>query len=200
MPSQHYTNSRLTILRFVDYTNTKARHGETAPFCPSYPAPSHTLFAGFRLTGPRSERLVALLAGLLGAAGGALVQIAWLSDDSPQLNWTLPEPHHFNTAGRYHAVFLVLISGTLAAAWMVVIMRWIYTDNWDQQLRMPALATAIAALATTAFALLLLTDNDAVPLSRAAAASLLGAGAFGTGLIASAIIAWRVRRRRKLRS
>jgi hypothetical protein len=52
---------------------------------------------------------------LLGAIGGISTQLAWLADDHPELNWTLPRPHHFNYAGVYHGAFLVLMSAALAA-------------------------------------------------------------------------------------
>jgi len=46
----------------------------------------------------------------LGAAIGALSQVAWLSDPAPRLNWLLIAPHRFSFAGWYHAVYLTLTS------------------------------------------------------------------------------------------
>lgn len=61
------------------------------------------------------ERRVALAAGLVGMLAGAGVQLSWLLDSNPVPNWTLPKPHHFTLPGWYHACFLTVTSGAMAA-------------------------------------------------------------------------------------
>lgn len=36
---------------------------------------------------------------------GVATQGSWLLDQNISLNWTIPEPGHFNTAGIYHAAY-----------------------------------------------------------------------------------------------
>jgi hypothetical protein len=55
------------------------------------------------------------LVGIAGLVGGMALQIGWLVDSSPQLNWTIQEPHRFTAAGWYHAVFLCVMCASLAA-------------------------------------------------------------------------------------
>lgn len=38
---------------------------------------------------------------------GALIQAEWLINNDTGLNWSIPQPHHFNFGGWYHAVFFV---------------------------------------------------------------------------------------------
>jgi hypothetical protein len=64
---------------------------------------------------PANERLWLAAAFAVGAILGAATQVAWRADPDPRLNWTLPEAHHFNSAGWYHAGFLTLSCGTLLA-------------------------------------------------------------------------------------
>lgn len=40
---------------------------------------------------------------------GIAVQAEWLISDNTGLNWSLPQTHHFNLGGWYHAVFFVIV-------------------------------------------------------------------------------------------
>ncbi len=82
------------------------------------------LIAGAQALPPaRTERAVTLVAGLLGAAGALLTQLMWLHDNHPQLNWTLPEPHYFTAAGKWHAAYAVVTAGILTAALAAMLIR-----------------------------------------------------------------------------
>lgn len=73
-----------------------------------------TLRLGTAQEAPSSRRGVVAGVALAGAALGGAVVLTWLLDDRPGLNWTNPKPHHFNAAGTYHAVFLVLACALFA--------------------------------------------------------------------------------------
>jgi hypothetical protein len=73
-----------------------------------------------RIPRQTSECKWAFLGGAIFALSGALVQASWLASDEPILNWTLPEPHRFSFPGWYHAAFLILLSGAIGAAGLVV--------------------------------------------------------------------------------
>ena len=51
------------------------------------------------------------------------VQLSWIADANIVLNWTIPEAHHFNLAGWYHAVFFAGMVGITAflvtAIWLL---------------------------------------------------------------------------------
>ncbi|GAA3776213.1 hypothetical protein GCM10022240_29680 [Microbacterium kribbense] len=72
-----------------------------------------------------------------GTIGGLLVQRAWLTDPDVNLNWTLPSPGHFNVAGWYHAVFLVLMSSFFLGCLMLLTSAAV-----DKRLTMPSAAGA----------------------------------------------------------
>jgi hypothetical protein len=55
------------------------------------------------------------VAFVVGGLAGAAVQASWLLDPSPVTNWTLPRAHHFSFPGWYHACYLVLAAGSIAA-------------------------------------------------------------------------------------
>lgn len=92
----------------------------------------------------RREAMLAVLAGLAGGGLGVATQVSWLSADTPRLNWTLPQPHHFTTAGWYHAGFLVAVSAVLAALWTVALWRAARAVQLERRAE-GALATALAA-------------------------------------------------------
>lgn len=120
------------------------------------------ILAGFLSRRPKlvgSEARVAALATVCGAAAGALTQALWLLDDNPELNWTLPRPHHFNAPGWWHAVFLVAMSAALAGLVAAAARR---ANAWGAQqravlVRSPWLALLVACGLT--FAGLVAADN-----------------------------------------
>ena len=61
--------------------------------------------------------------GILGGLGGAYMQAQWIISDTTLLNWSIPEQHHFNFAGWWHAVFFVGICAAVSfiAGYMFII-------------------------------------------------------------------------------
>lgn len=79
--------------------------------------------AGNRLPQAPQERPFIGGTAVVGAICGTVLQVAWLQDPHPQLNWTIPQSHVFNAPGWYHAGFLVAASGFFAGAMMRVLWR-----------------------------------------------------------------------------
>lgn len=72
----------------------------------------------FKDTGTKRAVAAACLAAVIGAG----IQASWLLNDDVQLNWTIPQPHMFNAAGWYHAVFFVVAFGFFA---FLVVKYWV---------------------------------------------------------------------------
>ena len=62
----------------------------------------------------KKARRKSCLIGAASAFVGLMIQISWLTREGGQHNWTIPEDHHFNYAGWYHAVFFVCMFGVIA--------------------------------------------------------------------------------------
>jgi hypothetical protein len=77
--------------------------------------------AARKLPAARYESLVVSGAAVLGLGAGVVLQLAWFWDPQPQLNWTIPAPHTFNTPGYYHAAFLIAASGFFSA-WVTLVL------------------------------------------------------------------------------
>lgn len=104
------------------------------------PAICAVLAAGLcdsRIPRRSGERLWAALGCGLFALAGVLVQASWLASSEPILNWTIPAPHHFSFPGWYHAAYLVLLSGAIGAAGLVLGRR--------VRLALPAIRDYVAA-------------------------------------------------------
>ena len=140
----------------------------------------------------KHERRVGMIAAAAGMLAGAALQVAWLIDDNPELNWTLPAPHQMNAAGIYHAAFLTgmsafttwLVSTTAARALAVE------APFGDPRRRR---AFGVATCAGAAFVVLLVVDN------RAASGLAQGASLSAIGLAVAAAaggVAWLRRRTR----
>ena len=117
------------------------------------------------LLGPApGDRRWSGLAAVLGGCVAAATQVLWLLDPDPRLNWTLPEPHHFNAAGWYHAAFLVAASAAVAALSTLVLVRWRHTRQAAPEFAAEALAGSgpfLLLFLGLSFAALVLVDNVA---------------------------------------
>ncbi|MEV6717264.1 hypothetical protein AB0M48_35135 [Lentzea sp. NPDC051208] len=71
---------------------------------------------------PVPRPLIFSLAGA-GVLIGSVVQVMWLLDPAPRLNWTLPEPHRFTLAGWYHAAFFAGVSSVFLVLLGVLLYR-----------------------------------------------------------------------------
>ena len=72
----------------------------------------------------KRQKIVPIVFSIIGAISGIALQASWLINPNIGLNWTIPESHHFNAAGWYHAVFLVLMFSFVAyclAKWWIVL-------------------------------------------------------------------------------
>lgn len=137
-----------------------------------------------KLPTPINERRWMAVAAVAGFAGGLSLQLLWLADPDPTLNWTLPAPHRFNAAGVYHAVFLTCATGLFFGLWVVVVrrlrvLRATAPTQLTATLTTPAAFTALAAL--MAFIGLVLLDNRGFR-TQAILATLAAIGGAAVGL------------------
>jgi hypothetical protein len=152
------------------------------------------VFALNKLPARRHNSLAPLVAGIIGGVIGAGTQVQWLLDDSPNLNWTLPRPHHFNAAGTYHAIFLTLASAGFAALWAEVLRRLSTGAMRDANRILIWISLAVALVAQLAFGWLVLIDNRSASSTQAGHATevaLLLAAAIALMSILGAVIARR---------
>lgn len=145
------------------------------------------------IASPRSpaDRTAAWTGVVVGALLGAATQAAWLADDSPNLNWTLPAPHEFNAPGWYHAVFLSLAGGallglSLLAATRIRAMRKSDERRVERFAASPWLGVLLAASASLVG--LIAVDNNEAADTRAGMASMAGLGI--GGLTAACLLVW----------
>ena len=84
------------------------------PFC--LPLLIGTLFYHHVYQGktPGTFGKASIIACIITLLIGIAVQAEWLINDNTGLNWSLPETHHFNLGGWYHAVFFVVILAVIA--------------------------------------------------------------------------------------
>jgi hypothetical protein len=88
------------------------------------PVAAGVLTLGVTLLPPvRAEGRWSIVAGFTAVAASLAVQLIWLADDRPVLNWTLPRPHHFNAAGIWHATYAVGTAGLFAMIITVFLLR-----------------------------------------------------------------------------
>jgi FtsH-binding integral membrane protein len=89
------------------------------------PALAGLLVLGFHTmrSEPRPARWGVVAAVVGGGLAGAGLQALWLADNSPDRNWTLPRAHHFDSAGWYHAGFLVVACAAFAGALVALALK-----------------------------------------------------------------------------
>lgn len=142
------------------------------------------------------ERSLSRASFIVGALTGLATQVAWLRDPSPRLNWTLPTAHHFNTAGWYHAFFLVAASGMFAALWTRLGFRVVRAEEISPRVRGGIL---VAGLSSAGFVALVAVDNAPDQGNYSGMATIIAlTGCVGGFLLGGVTIA--ARRRQYLRS
>lgn len=118
-----------------------------------------------------------LAGGVLGAAGGTFVIIAWLIDSSPVLNWTTPGPHSFNEPGKAHAVFFIAASSFFGLLWANLFAKLRRTFRSQKiaegQVVLGSLAFAVAVGTAASFAMLVAVDNMGTMETRASSSSFI---------------------------
>jgi hypothetical protein len=158
------------------------------------------VFASGRL--PRAPRdvLAGTGAALIGASLGIATQVEWLRDPSPRLNWTLPQPHHFNLAGVYHAVFLTALCAVAAGLWTLVLLRLAWAPGRLAVCRDAVAASVLAALAGVVFVVLLVADSLPDRSQAGTATVTVAGGGVGLVLVVTALMtAARISRGQRLR-
>ena len=68
----------------------------------------------------KRQKATAIAVGSISALAALAIQMSWLISDDTKLNWTIPEQHHFNLPGWYHAMFFVgmfFCIGMLTTRW-----------------------------------------------------------------------------------
>jgi hypothetical protein len=138
---------------------------------------------------------------LVGAGLGACSQAAWLADPSPHPNWVLLEPHRFSPVGWYHAAFLVVTAGYVAASIYELLWRARRVSHDSsgiadrragrQRRRLRAVLSGNgSALVITAAALFVLAVvADSVPSRTTAASQATLLAVVGSALLALAVAA-----------
>jgi hypothetical protein len=118
-------------------------------------------------------------------------QFLWLADSNPEMNWTFPEPHRFNVAGVWHAVWFVAAAATLMFALTLlscrisVALRGSARGNAVTMLRGAGPSFALAALFTYAA----LATRDSLASTFSARSSLLAIGTAAVVLLVLATLA-----------
>lgn len=60
------------------------------------------------------RHICCMMISILSVICATTIQIQWIVSDYTKLNWTIPQTHHFNVAGWYHAVFFIFMFGVYA--------------------------------------------------------------------------------------
>jgi hypothetical protein len=143
------------------------------------PAMASTLLAIARSHTPRPrEHVLAGACGFLGGAAGTILQLSWLADPKPRLNWTFPAVGLFNAAGVYHAVFLALCSGLLSATLGLALIR--SRGAWSLPAASPHAAETSARwifvlCCAFSFLALLIADNQSTATTQSSGTSISAA-------------------------
>lgn len=120
----------------------------------------------------------------LGAAAGALLIFTWWADPHPSPNWTLPSPHHFTLAGRWHAGFLIVASGFFTGSW-IELSRRIRASGQNKAARVLASPMTAGAVACTAgYAWLAASDSSRAANTASGLGSLVAIALSALALIA----------------
>lgn len=124
------------------------------------PVVAAVLALGVRALVPaRSDRWWAAAGALVGLAGGIGTQVLWLTDDHIRPNWTIPRPHHFNTAGMWHAVYLSATSALLSALSIVLLVRLRRSPSSDRRRVLGSPLAAALWIALLGYVALLVHDS-----------------------------------------
>jgi hypothetical protein len=111
------------------------------------------------------KRKVVWVATVLGLILGASIQLTWLLDPQPPLNWGVPSPGKLNLAGAYHATFFILASGISAGLAVRMLLRLRELRDTDpaaleKMLNSPAAALLVAC--STGFVGLVVLDGQSL--------------------------------------
>lgn len=145
---------------------------------------------------PPKRHLPAAVAAILGLLAGWLLIVRWVSDPNPDLNWTMPAPHQFNDAGKWHAGFLIIASGLFAALWVEFLhrLKLVFRTASTRPLGIASLRSGPFALivgTTFGYAFLAGIDSARVGTTSAGLSSLIAL--IGAALLVVGALTWAVR-------
>lgn len=136
----------------------------------------------------KRERAWSGFAALLGFLVGLGVQISWLADTAPQLNWTLPEPHHFNVAGYWHAGFFIA-AASLFGGLTCLVGRRLRCNTSADDLVVVGWSAAVS-MALGSFMALVILDNFESANTTSSASTVLSVIVAGVVVLAGGIWAF----------
>lgn len=145
-------------------------------------------------SGAARERAWVSAASLIGFIAALAIQVSWLADANPQLNWTLPEPHHFNAPGYWHAGFFA-IATSLFSGLFCLVGRRTRCNASAEDLVTVGWCSAVSLIAGTFLAFVVLDNSDTAG-TTSSSSSLLGVGLAGfTIIVGGAWAFWHCGRR-----
>lgn len=118
--------------------------------------------ADIRYAWLKQNKKIVLSGTVVACLAGAALQVDWLVNPHPRLNWTLPAPHRFNFPGWYHAGFLVAACGFFAGAAVAAFLRIRQETRvapGSGEARVRSVGILGVLMPGPAFAALLVTDN-----------------------------------------
>lgn len=143
------------------------------------PLLAFTCFLGFAFApdpAPGERRWT--LGGVVGGSVvAAVIQVVWLLDPDPNLNWTLVAPHELNTAGWWHLGFFVLAGGFFGGCAMRLAVRLRDADTQRRRELAECGWLAAVAFCVLGFLGLAAADNLAAADTQAGLATAIGVGA-----------------------
>jgi hypothetical protein len=140
----------------------------------------------------RRGRLQIAIGAGIGLCLGAAVQALWWLDPDPPRNWTLPAPHHFTLAGRWHATFLIAMSGVFAGLWVALLvkLRWVQAQPGHELPRLLRSRTAVWLTANAVFfTVLVALDNRDATATQATLTTAVAIAVVAVTLMASLAVA-----------
>jgi hypothetical protein len=139
----------------------------------------------------RGERGWTLAGVFVGLAVSAIIQVAWLRDPDPNLNWTLVAPHELNTAGWWHLAFFVLAGGFFGGCAARLALRVRNADAVRRQQLVECGWLETVAFCAFGFLLIAAGDNLAAADTQAGLATAAGVCSVAALFVAGLALAFR---------
>ncbi|MFD4628363.1 hypothetical protein ACFVYR_00465 [Streptomyces sp. NPDC058284] len=141
-------------------------------------------------TPPHRWRAV-VIGALSGAAVGAAVIVAWVRDEHPVLNWTIPRAGDLNAVGIWHAAFLVSACCCFAGLGTDAVKHLRAADATDVQKTLTSSWACVACACMASYAWLAVADAERAGDTVGGRASLV-AVTIGAVLVAATLVRLRV--------
>jgi hypothetical protein len=139
-----------------------------------------------KVAGVGRERRLVASAAIVTALIAALVQVSWLRDRAPRLNWTLTRPGHFTAAGWWHAGYFTGMSAVFCSLLVLFLIR-VRTTRRDHGYRVPTGPwTAVFIAAAGTYVALAVHDSSRGKVGWASGSSL---SLIGVSIVLSVVVA-----------